>query len=210
MKWLLCCVLTLLSASCASAGIINGDFEAGNTGFTTAYTYSHGDIGPQATYDVVDNPAHSRPHDSDPVSYTDHTTGHGLMMAINGAETPNVLFWGQTVAVDPNQDYLFAGWVSSWFGPPVESFHVIFNGTSIGTVTAPTTPAVWVPFSFRWNSGSSPSAAIELRNLNTDDIGDDFAIDDLSIQAVPEPTSLTLFLSGGALGLGWMRRRRGM
>src|SRR6266704_2435027 len=30
--------------------LINGDFEAGNTGFTSGYTYSPGAIEPQGTY----------------------------------------------------------------------------------------------------------------------------------------------------------------
>src|SRR5262249_4207848 len=68
--------------------IANGDFEGGNTGFTSQYTYSPGDIGPAGSYDVVDNPAHSRPHDTNPVSYADHTTGRGLMLAANGPTAP--------------------------------------------------------------------------------------------------------------------------
>jgi hypothetical protein len=199
----------LLGASHARAGlIVNGDFEQGNTGFTTQYTFSPGDIGPAQSYDVVDNPAHSRPHDISPISYGDHTTGHGLMMAVNGAEVPNVLVWGETVAVSPHTTYQFSAWISSWFPAAPESLDVRFNGASIGTMTAPSTTAVWVPFSTTWDSGSATSAAIELRNLGTADVGNDFALDDISLAGpsgspIPEPASVVLLLTGSlALCLG--------
>src|SRR5262245_41705434 len=102
---------TLLSGNL----IANGDFSLGNAGFGTGYTYSPGDVGPAQSYDVVDDPAHSRPHDANPVSYGDHTTGTGLMMAVNGATAPDVVVWSQTVAVSPASDYDFSLWLSSWF-----------------------------------------------------------------------------------------------
>ena len=169
--------------------LVNGDFEGGNAGFTTQYTYSHGDIGPAASYDIVDNPAHSRPHDINPVSYGDHTTGSGLMMAVNGATTPNMLVWGETVAVEANSTFQFSAYISSWFAGAPAQLDVLFNGTSVGTMTAPSATGVWVPFSVSWNFGSATSAAIEIRNLSTADVGDDFALDDISLNP---PTTTTI------------------
>jgi hypothetical protein len=72
------CLALLLVVSPAPAGFVNlitnGDFEAGNTGFITQYLLSPGDIGPAQTYDIVNNPAHDRPHDISPISYGGHTT----------------------------------------------------------------------------------------------------------------------------------------
>src|SRR5262245_35251540 len=87
--------------------VLNGSFDAGNSGFTTQYNYSPGDIGPARSFDVVDDPAHARPNAFDPVSYQDHTTGTGLMLAANGAVTADVVVWSETVAVTPNTDYVF-------------------------------------------------------------------------------------------------------
>src|SRR5581483_9373517 len=201
-KCVFCCVLMLLTAPRASAGIINGNFEAGNTGFSTAYTYSPGNIGAQQSYDILHNPSTAHPSAT---SYGDHTTGSGLMLAINGSTTANQLIWAQTVAVDPNATYTFSAWISSWVSAAPGQVDVLFNGVSIGTMNAPSTTAVWTPFSATWNSGAATSVNIELRNLSTADVGNDFAIDDLSLSggpaAVPEPSSLLLAASAcGLLG----------
>jgi hypothetical protein len=212
---LLACIVLLLTFSHAEAGLIfNGDFELGNTGFDTEYTFIPGNIGPAESYDVVSDPALSRPFDINPVSYGDHTTGMGLMMAVNESRTPNTLVWGQTVTVDPNTDYDFSVWLSSWFLTAPSQLDVRFNGVSVGTAMAPSTVAVWEEFSLTWNSGSSTSARIELRNLTTADIGGDFAIDDVSllgpqVTPVPVPPTFFLALSGvGFVGCGCMRRKR--
>src|SRR5262249_9477766 len=90
--------------------LLNGDFEAGNTGFTSDYTYSPGDISPEGTYNIVRNP-----HDSHPggASFGDHTSGTGLMLAANGASNTNLVVWRQSVAVVPNTTYEFSGWGAS-------------------------------------------------------------------------------------------------
>src|SRR5207237_639953 len=149
-------------------------------------------------------------------SYADHTTGHGFMMAVNESTTANRLVWGETVPVDPNTDYHFSAFISSWTAPAPARLNVLFNGVSIGEMDAPSTTALWVGFTADWNSGAATSAAIELRNINNVDIGGDFALDDISLTgpsltaapAVPEPSSLLLALAGGAGVLAWSRRRR--
>jgi hypothetical protein len=198
--------LSLPSPDAKADLIINGNFEQGNTGFTTQYTLSRGDIGPAGSYDVVDNPAHSRPHDAHPVSYGDHTTGQGLMMAINGAENASLYFWSETVSVRPHTDYAFSMWISSWFGPPVDIIDVRFNEVSLGTPSAPSTVAVWQEFSKTWNSGDATTLTIKMFDLDLADVGSDFAVDDISLigpSAVPVPPSLMLALTGGVSLLGW-------
>ena len=116
MKRLFCYVVLLTFTTPTFANLItNGDFQSGNVGFTTDYNFSPGDIGPAQSYDVVANPAFSRPNDLNAISYFDHTLGtvDGLMMAVNGAAVPNVLVWSQTLTVTPNTDYDFSLWASS-------------------------------------------------------------------------------------------------
>lgn len=151
---LFCLVLLSFPSRAAADMIVNGNFESGNTGFTTQYTYSEGDIGPAQTYAIVSSPGLARPHDINPVMYGDHTTGTGLMMAVNGAESPNQIVWSETVPVVPNSNYTYSMWISSWYAGSPATLDVQFNGSSIGTPAAPSTVGVWQQFSTNWNSGS--------------------------------------------------------
>src|SRR4051794_40499460 len=101
MKNMLVCLSLLLAASPAPVGlIVNGDFEQGNTGFSTQFAYTPGDIGPGGTYDILTNPLNS--HGFIPSIPGDHTTGSGLMMAINGSHSTGFVVWSQTVSVAAN------------------------------------------------------------------------------------------------------------
>ena len=103
-----------LTVSPASADyIVNGNFEQGNTGFTTQYTYSPGELGPARTYDVVSNPGIDRPRDINPPNFGDHTTGHGLMFAGNGAEVPNVIVWSETLSIPANTGFDYSMWITN-------------------------------------------------------------------------------------------------
>jgi hypothetical protein len=77
-----------LVVSCAIARVpaaelvINGSFEAGNTGFTSEFANSP-DIEQPRTYAITTDPASVH---SLAASYGDHTTGSGFMMAVNGTD----------------------------------------------------------------------------------------------------------------------------
>ena len=84
--------------------IINGDFEAGNTGFQTDYKYLDPSqtgvwtLGPEFMYTISTNP--SQYHSYWGPGFGDHTTGTGSMMIVNGTPTatePKALVWGQIV-----------------------------------------------------------------------------------------------------------------
>jgi hypothetical protein len=163
--------------------IANGDFSLGNTGVTTGYTYSPGDIGPAGSYDVVDNPAHSRPHDTNPASFGDHTTGTGLMLAVNGAEDPTRVVWSQTVSVAANSQYDFSLWVASWFASSRATLDIRFKGVSVVTPTAPSSAGAWQQFATTWNSAGATALTVSILDTNPADVGSDFALDDLSLTA---------------------------
>jgi len=192
-------------AQASSNLIFNGDFELGNTGFSTDYTHSPATGVPEGVYAILNNPAFGWHPQA--ASYYDHTTGtsSGKMMAVNGAIYPGKIVWSQTVSVSANTTYIFSGWVSSWFPESPAQLEISVNSTPIGTVTAPSTTGVWQQFSFTWFSGSSTSAVLSIVDLNTDSSGNDFALDDLSF--VPEPGSL-LALGVGLIGLTARKRLR--
>jgi len=205
--------IAAIAASIALCGVaqastnllVNGDFEAGNTGFTTQYTHSPATGVPEGVYAILSNPSFGWHPQA--TSYFDHTIGAipGKMMAVNGATTPGLIVWSQTVAVSPNTTYIFSGWVSSWFPDSPAQLEISINSTPIGTVTAPSTTGVWQQFSFTWFSGTSTTAVLSIVNLNTEPFGNDFALDDLSF--VPEPVSL-LALGAGLIGLAARKRLR--
>ena len=161
--------------------VFNGDFELGNVGFTTDYLFSKGDIGGAQWYDVLNNPAQGRPRDINPPSYTDHTSGKGLMMAANGAVSPNKVVWTQTVGVIPGKSYDFSMWISSWYAGNPAKLDVQFNGVSVGVPVAPSSVGPWAQFKTVWNSGSSSQVVIRIIETGRADIGSDFALDDISL-----------------------------
>jgi len=122
--------------------IINGDFTAGNTGFTTSFYYSPGNIYGAHTYDIVTDPSYSHPGAA---SYGDHTSGDGMMMAINGSASSGDVVWSKNVDVIPNSEYFFSMWTSTWIGPGKLSVRI--NGTAIDRdFYTPSSTGIWEPF----------------------------------------------------------------
>ena len=99
--------------------IVNGSFTAGNTGFTTDYTFLDPSntgvwtLGPPYMYTVGTNPGLY--HSAWMPGFGDHTTGTGKMMIVNGSSNgaPPEVVWAQDVTLpvcDPVSTYpLFAG-----------------------------------------------------------------------------------------------------
>ena len=116
-------ILVGLAVPVSAAGpnlIVNGDFEAGNTGFITEYNYLDPSntgtwtLGPEYMYTVSTDP---NLYHSAWTSFGDNTTGTGKMMIVNGTwldySPAEALVWGQTVTLpvcDTMMSYpLYAG-----------------------------------------------------------------------------------------------------
>lgn len=92
--------------------IVNGNFEQGNTNFTTDYALGTGGtcglVSNPGTYAIANSPNAAHSNFS---SCQDHTPGAGTqMMVVNGSGTANTNVWCQNINVTPNTDYQFSAW----------------------------------------------------------------------------------------------------
>ena len=161
--------------------IINGDFAAGNSGFTSDYPYSSSGL-PAAVYFIGTNPANWNPGMS---SCSDHTTGSGNMLLVNGSEQLNTNIWAETITVQPNTNYAFSAWLQSIsnISPAILQFSINGNPLSSQLQASPT-PCEWNQFYTTWNSGNTTTAVISIINENQSFSGNDFALDDISFAPV--------------------------
>lgn len=178
--------ITVIDAGTGGIGpelVVNGDFSAGNTGFSSSYGNCQASqcLWPDKLYAVGSNPQmyHTQ------FWGADHTTGTGNFMIINGSSVPNVSIWCQTIQVTPNTDYVFSTWVSAMNTISAAQLQFEINGTALGNIfSAPPAINNWIRFCTMWNSGSNTTADICIINQSTVIYGNDFALDDISFKGV--------------------------
>jgi gliding motility-associated-like protein len=168
--------------------IVNGDFEQGNTSFTTGYTLGAGGafglLSNPGTYAVTTSP--NLVHNNFNVCQ-DHTAAPGTNQFVaNGSATANTQVWCQTVAVTPNTSYQFGTWTTSVeSGQNPAQLQFMINNTQLGTVFSPSTQGcTWSQFTQTWASGINTSAQICIVNQNTNASGNDFALDDITFKPI--------------------------
>lgn len=176
-------------AHSAAAGVANGDFEAGNSLFSSEYsptdflcTDGHGGPG---TYLLATNPANVNCY-GDWSSFGDHTSGSGLMMIVDGSPDAGTIVWSETVKVSAATRYLFTYWATSvnanGYGAAGD-LQVYINGKPKGTdFQIPPAYNGWHQVTVPWRSGKSTTqATIWLVDLYTSGGWNDFALDDVSL-----------------------------
>lgn len=167
--------------------VTNGDFESGNTGFTSSYVYGTG-----GAWGLLSNPGQYAIATSPHLTHnnfsicSDHTpTGVGNMLVANGSGTPNTAVWCQSVSVSQNTNFIFSAWVGNALNEPNTSdLQFTINGVQLGSIFS-TTPiaCTWNQFYETWNSGTSTTAQLCIVNQNTLGGGNDFIIDDIYFSA---------------------------
>ena len=201
-------VMVLVSGGASRATmIVNGDFEAGNTGFSSGYSYSSDGLWGTQSYGIRTSPyqAHSSWRD-----FGDHTTGHGLMMLVNGSEYVGHI-WKQTVAVTPNTNYEFSVWVKNSYQRDY-SLQSQVDNVDVGGVFTPISDE-WELYKAVWSSGAKTTAEFSIVSLGTSYGGNDYALDDIQLTSeasVPEidPAGMGSVLALVTGGLALIERRR--
>ena len=173
--------------ACTSIGaelVTNGDFSAGNTGFSSGQTYTTW-YNPGNYYVGPDwfSPAYN------PGTYPDHTgTTDNMFMSVDGGAA-GTLIWSQTISVAAFVDYKFSFHHTMCnVNPPI--FEVTFIGDVTGSATVLTQTGalgtgVWAWDSIGvdcWNSQNNSTVTIEVRNNEGNGYGNDFAMDDFSFR----------------------------
>ncbi len=166
--------------------IVNGDFEQGNTGFSSVYTNNQSNLINPGTYAVVQSPAIVL---STFPQCDDHTSGVGNMMVVHGLTSSGNNVWCQTVNVQPNTTYEFAAWVMTVVPFFPSSFDFTINGVSLGPMTFPANSICeWAEYAKLWNSGAANTATICIVDQGGGGLINGYALDDISLRALCSET----------------------
>lgn len=164
--------------------VFNGDFEAGNFGFTSDHQYVPAPsvlcpLCPEDRYAIGINAQdyHNQ------FTGLDHTNpGIGNFMICNGDSLTQVEVWCQTVNVSPTTFYTFAFWainITDNAEPhPYAQLQIRINGVTLPDVYE--IDGDWEQFSAPWYSGNNTQLTLCILNQQSSGGGNDFGIDDIS------------------------------
>lgn len=199
--------LAIVANSSAMAALVNGDFESGNTGFGSQYSFAVSNT-TEGEYTVRSDPQNWNGAFN---AMPDHTSGSGNMMVINGSTLSNLFVWEQTVSVNANTLYDFSAWVSTAVaGGPAELILKI-NDVTLGTsFLASSSVGTWDNWTQSWQSGGTTTAKLSIFDINTSRFPNDFYLDDISfdVSPIPVPAAVWLFATAllGLIGYGKHRK----
>ncbi|MFY7885478.1 MAG: hypothetical protein ACOVOV_11625, partial [Dolichospermum sp.] len=189
----------------ASGNLVqNGDFSLGNAHFGSSYQYYPTNFeNATGSYGVVSN---STLWGNNYNSCGDHTTGAGKMLVVKGSDHYNGLtqlsFWRQFVNTEPQTNYTFSFWIRSLSNNAPASIIVNFNGATYNVLPllSPSTNncSDWVQYSMNYYSAYFVRGInIDISNVNSSYLGNDFAIDDISLTTASTCSSnnVTVFVN---------------
>lgn len=167
----------------------NGDFEAGDTGFTSDYGTGIG--GPVGLLSAPGQYTISgKPEDVNTNYSACQPRGGFQMMVVNGSTERGANVWCQTIAVQPNTGYRFSAWLTALFDDPeLANIRLTINGTAAGAaLTVSPTLCEWNELTASWESTTETSVELCLTDTNMELIGNDFAIEDIFFGPVCKQT----------------------
>lgn len=198
------------AASAATNLVVNGDFQAGNSGFSSDYTFVVGTLYDPAVYGIGSDPNLQHPAWA---SFYDHTlnTASGLMMIVNGDDQAASRVWYESIGLVSGSTYNFDFWMRSTYDTAPGVLSLSVNGIEVaGPFNAGAIADGWLHYTASFTSTITGSTEVAIWNANTAYSGNDFALDDIRLSAaVPEPASWALMIVGfGGIGAALRGRRR--
>ena len=174
--------------------IINGDFEEGNTGFTSSLDYVTFfpflcTLCPENTYAIGNNATLF--HNG--FTGTDHTNPpSGDFFIANAPGEPGVAVWCQSIPVLPQTDYTFSFWardIANNSNPhPLAVLRPSFNGVTLSDSLL--AQGGWSNLSVNWFSDNATQLDICILDFQSQTGGNDFGLDDITLTAC-EPINLS-------------------
>jgi hypothetical protein len=182
--------------------IVNGDFEAGMSGFVTDYGIFPNGIGCSNTTNFGSIAITTNPYLSQGTQYcetTDRTPNGNKMLFVDGTCTPNRRVWSQTVNVTPNTVYQFSGYAANasdrqqFIVEWAASLRIRINGVDVLQGYHDLWSCNnWREITAQWSSGSSTTATIEIYDDNLASDLNDFVLDELYFGLCPRSTDQVL------------------
>jgi hypothetical protein len=188
-------VVVAANAHAAGNLIFNGDFEAGNTGFTSNYTFKPGYRPPDldaGQYQITTDANLSHFAWTNPGPQGDGT----YFFVANASDDTSLSPWMQTVSISPGDIvisdsqnpvyYRFQAYISSLYpaNPPELSFEMSLNNSgnwqTLTTSVAPSSTGVWeLTYRDGWFGSEPTSISFRLRNALGEAGGNDLGIDSI-------------------------------
>ncbi len=178
--------------------IINGDFESGNTGFTSAFTANNGtglcNAGAnscgaylcQGGYGIATTPTPCNPTWS--TNIHDHTTGTGKMMMVDFPASGSNNIWCQNVNLTAGATYCFGAYyinlLPTGTNQPTPTFTYTQNGTAIGNSNTIPENEQWNFTGVQFNATTTGVVTMCIKNLNAGGVGYDVGIDDIALREI--------------------------
>lgn len=152
----------------------NGNFETGNTKFSSDYSFTSTAGSAIGKYTVGLTPQAINPAFD---AINDHTSGSGKQLVVNCDATAGAKIWTKTIDVSQLTNYVLSAWFvnAAAAGTPAKLQYSI-NGTLIGSMITPT--GQWSKSETTWSSGAKTSATISI--VSTSTAGAGVGIDDIS------------------------------
>ncbi|MBR1625674.1 MAG: gliding motility-associated C-terminal domain-containing protein [Bacteroidales bacterium] len=180
--------------------VFNGDFEYGNMGFTSEFTYKERNDGSSAgsfgwgVYAIgvttANHPKYYRPGDFNGDGWAHYPmTGAPYLFADGQQKAGGQAFYSTTFTVEPHQDYIFqakfanldSGGSFNNPGTDYAIFRFFVNGKAVSEYdTLKSTWGEWQTLYTTFNTEDDTLATVTVKNFGISQNGNDFCLDDVS------------------------------